>query len=135
MTMQKLNLGLKSSPAPMKDGDFIPAEYFLNVGYIDEDQDDGTEMFIGLAKGIPMRAADLKEPKGSSKKYRDMLQSKNGLLQKFLTKGEDMEPGEECIVGTTDNGLVLQLKRVRSDDEPVAADNPYMTRLASITLA
>ena len=91
-------------------------------------------MFIGLAKGVPINAADLKEVKGSTPKYRQMMQSKNGLLQKFLDAGEPMESGEERIVAEMGNGLVLQLKRVRAAEEPDVKSNPFMDKLSSIDL-
>ena len=133
-----INLNVnKNTAAPVNgrgNNDFVPSEFFLNVGFMDSDPEDGTDMFIGLAKGVPINAADLKEVKGSTPKYRQMMQSKNGLLQKFLDAGEPMESGEERIVAEMGNGLVLQLKRVRAAEEPDVKSNPFMDKLSSIDL-
>lgn len=133
MSNIQLNVRKNKPAANSRNADFTPADYFLNIGFMDVDED-GNDIFISLPKGVALSDDDIKPITGSTPQYRNMVQSKNGFLQKFLDVAKTMDPGEERIVATATNGICLQIRRVRDNEDPIAADNPFMNKLAGISL-
>jgi hypothetical protein len=115
-------------------GDKKPdALFWINIGYQQEvDTDEGTEQrFISLAFGIPLDTQEILDTSKGTKAWRDQQAARNDLREQLLKVAATLQPGEERIVGTTEVGLQIQLRRVKdAKPETARTENPFIRRLA-----
>ena len=89
------------------------AQFWLNIGYETEGNEDGNFTFVSLPTGI---ALDTQEPANVNVNNEDMADfrnSQNDLLSQLLAYAGDMEPGEERIIK-----LSVQLRRKKDKAAP-----------------
>lgn len=86
----------------------IDAEVWLNVGILTGDE---KYPIVTLPYGIPI---DTQKPLALGRgdnDYAKFLSARNGLLVEIQNAAADLAPGEECIIGGSEDGLILQLRR------------------------
>lgn len=115
--------------------DLPKAQIWMNIGYLQtfhngEKGEDETR-FISLPQGMPIDTMELLDEKGSSDLFRALRSAQNGLLKQIKAKGETLQPGEEVIIAEGENGLAIQLRRVKAEQAAIAPENnPLVRQLA-----
>lgn len=115
--------GRGTGRAQEETGEFVPAEFWINVGKKNPNLNDQGEVigFTSLpGKGIALD--QLKLPKANSNS--PMMQAQLDLWNQVMAFAHKMEPGEVCEMP-----LTIQLRRVGQETTVVAADNAYAVSL------
>ena len=115
--------------------DLPKAQIWMNIGYMSDEftnaEGKAERRFISLPNGLPIDTMDKVEEKSSSEVFRAMRAAQNDLLDQIIAKGNALQPGEEVILAMGDNGLAVQLRRVKAEQAPLPADqNPLAKKLA-----
>ena len=122
------NAGNNNAAASKKD---LPkAQFWINIGYVVEVQgEDGVESkFISLPMGIPLDTQEHLPTNSSNEMFRALRAAQNDLLDQLKDVAATLQPGEEKIIG--EGQLVIQLRRVRAEAAPIAANaNPLVRKL------
>lgn len=115
----------QSSASEAPKSDRPKAQFWLNIGYT---ANEGTEdaKFISLPTGIPLDTQEPLNTKSSNEDFRAMRCAQNDLLEQLLDFAKGLEPGQEGVIQ-----LQVQLRRVKEDVAPIAADeNKYARKLS-----
>ena len=107
------------------------AQLWLNIGVIVKGAgEDGSDLFLSLPQGIPLDTIEKLSTRSSNEDFRDRQAARNDLLDQLLSLGESMQPGEERFIGGDEDGLVIQVRRVREETAPTDADkNKFAVKL------
>lgn len=102
---------------------------WLNIGYTVEvpvGEDGATETrFISLPVGIPVDTTEGVATNSSNDMFRMMQEARNDLLEELQATAEELEAGEERIIGEA-GGLQLQLRRVADEQKATPkGKNPF----------
>lgn len=96
------------------------AEYWLNIGYVssapdEEEEGKEREIFVSLSTGIPLDQAEVYDvTKARSSNMAVLRQAQNELLEGFLSRAKELQPGESAVVSYDEaTGLSMEIKRVR----------------------
>lgn len=88
-----------------RNDDFVPAEFWANIGRFVSNPETGANEFFGLPKGLPLDTMPREKGRGF------VAAEKNDLLDSLLETAEGLAPGETIYV-ETEGELVIQLRRV-----------------------
>jgi len=123
----------KSNIMPMKFGQRMgmsqapeveaKAEIWLNIGY---ETGDPEYPLITLPFGIPIDTQGESPLRGQNPKFLAFTKRKNELLKQIQAAGAKLAPGEEAIIGGTEGGLVLQLRRRATDSADLPVDEDLL---------
>lgn len=108
----------------------VAATLWANVGLmLPITQDDGTivEEFVSFPIGIPLDTQEPMVPRGRTKSWLHMVQTKNALLKWAQDQASKMEPG----TGSCNNNLQVQL--FRKNDAAAEVDPAENTMLAAMS--
>ncbi len=107
------------------------AKLWLNIGYnLQGAGKEGADLFVSLPTGIPLDTQEYVSTRGNSEEWRNLRFAQNGLLDQLVAAGNKLTPGEEKIIAIGENGLAIQLRKVREDVEPPAeGENPLAIKL------
>lgn len=120
----------KSNEAGNSKKDLPKAQFWINIGYVAEvEGENGTEQkFISLPMGIPLDTQEHLPTNSSNADFRALRSAQNDLLDQLKAEAEKLEPGQEVIIG--EGALVIQVRRVKAEQAPVAAsENKYARKL------
>lgn len=109
------------------NGEQKRSQYWLNVGYTVEGEfaNGDTTRFVSLPTGMALDGMEPFRITGNNAEFRALRSAQNDLLEQVMAVAESLQPGEEKILN-----LQLQLRRVKDDQEPVAAsNNPFSRKL------
>lgn len=115
--------------------DLPKSQIWMNIGYSQTFHNPETEKdevrFISLPQGMPIDTMESLEEKGSSDLFRAMRAAQNNLLDQIKAKGASLQPGEEAIIAVGENGLAIQLRRVKAEQAAIAPEvNPLVRQLS-----
>jgi len=106
---EPMTFGQRMGMSPAEAQRQPDAEVWLNVGILTNDE---KYPIVTLPYGIPI---DTQRPlelgRGSNPEFTRFLKSRNGLLKELQDAAAQLAPGEDAIIGGTEEGLVLQLRR------------------------
>lgn len=113
------------------------ANFWLNIGYmvqlqVEVDGKVQTEdKFVSLPTGIPLDTMEKVSTQSSNTEYAAFQSARNDLLDQIMDVAKTLEPGEQKIVGGSEGGLAIQVRRVSDERAPIAADsNPFVMKVA-----
>lgn len=110
------------------------ANFWLNFGYsVPVRYQDGSEetRFVSLPVGIPLDTMEITTPSRGTDEYRSLIAAGNDLHQQIMDVAVTLQPGEERIIcADQNNGLSIQIRRVKADAPPIAnAENLFARKL------
>lgn len=112
--------------------EFVEAQYWLNVGYVSDevDEETGEARFVSLPFGIPLDTQKRLDTKRANRDLAAFYAARNDLLDQLLEVGASLQPGQDAVY-ECENGLAIQIRRVREPVEDVKADadNRYARKL------
>lgn len=120
-------------PFSRQQDDFVPAKYWLNIGYeadVLNEQDETETIFVSLKTGIPLDTMEMQDLKGSAFRI-NMLAAQNGMLEDLLEMAKALAPGESRIISAGDM-LSLQIRHVsEAVSAPADGTNPLRKKLVA----
>lgn len=97
------------------------AQFWLNVGYDSGIPDEnGDNKFVSLPVGIPLDGMELLSTSSRNKDFAAFQAARNDLYEQIMEICKSLEPGEAKIIGGSDDGLQIQIRRI--NDEAAAPD-------------
>lgn len=99
-----------------RNGPLTPAQLWLNIGYTMVDPELG-ELFIALPTAIPLDGTwNTRQvlSKGSALVLGHSVAG-HDLHKQIMDAANTLQPGDSCIIGTTEGGLSLQLRRIKGE--------------------
>ena len=118
--------GVRGNDVKASEEKMVEAQYWLNIGYVSDETDaeTGETRFVSLPFGIPL---DTQKRLGTKQANRDLAAfyaARNDLLDQLLEVGASLKPGEDAIY-ECENGLCIQIRRVRAAAEEAVADDYF----------
>lgn len=115
--------------------DLPKAQIWMNIGYqqpfTNPESQEEEVRFISLPQGLPIDTMEKLEEKGNSDIFRAIRNGQNNLLDQIIAKGKTLQPGEEVIIAMGENGLAIQLRRVKAEQAPIdPTHNPLVRQLS-----
>lgn len=134
ITNSTFSANFPKSRAP-KNENFVPAKFWLNIGYEVEYPVDGdtTEMrFLSLPMGIGLDTQEKVATNSQSEVYAAFQTARNELHEQLMAVANTLKPGEAKIVSRDPvTGLCTQLRRVNDEKPAIKSDvNPFTKSLA-----
>jgi hypothetical protein len=111
------------------------ANLWLNIGYLvaiavtnETGETVEEQRFVSLPVGIPLDTTEPVSTQSRNQGYAQFMAARNNLLTELQQIGAQLKPGEERIVGGTENGLCIQVRRVSDPASEPAVDetNPFV---------
>lgn len=137
-SMQKTfgeRLGSNNNSANARPVDDRPkAEYWMNVGQlndvINETSGEIEQVFVGILGGIALDTAEKLPTNRGTPMFVARNAARNELHDDVLEVCKTLAPGEHRYIGDSENGLVIQILRVKGDVAPVrSSENPFRRKL------
>ena len=110
--------GKEETPSQSKD-----ADVWLNIGYATGNPE---YPIITLPFGIPIDTQKPLDLRGSNVGFVTFTKRRNELLEEIQRAAADLKPGEDCIIGGEDNGLLLQLRRKAANNSEAIVDENFL---------
>lgn len=132
MTIQAV-FGARSARASTTAQSQEKAQYWLNFGYLENDEDGAR--FISLPVGIPLDTTKPLSTDRGDVPFRMFQKARNDLLQELIAQAGNLEPGQDVVfplAGETD--LAVQIRRVEVKEE-LPATETTSRRLIAIAKA
>ena len=129
MSTNGINLGRhfagSNNAVETEAGDRPTANAWLNIGYMVEvpstvegaKKGDMEQRFVSLPVGIPVDTTEPLAINSRNADFNSFQAARNDLLEQIQEVAAGLQPGEEKIIGGTDGGLCIQVRRV---SDPVA---------------
>ena len=96
----------------------VDAEVWLKVGLLTNDP---KYPIVTLPYGIPIDTQGHLNLGRGDNEYARFLMARNSLLDEIKTAADTLAPGEEMIIGGSEDGLILQLRRRSAEVAPIPA--------------
>lgn len=114
----------KNTPA-QAGTDRPKSQFWLNIGYsVTVQGEDGQEQrFVSLAQGIALDNIEAQKTNTNNAVFNQFRAAQNDLAESLINKAKTLKPGEEVIIATGDNGLSIQLRRVKEEAAPIASED------------
>jgi hypothetical protein len=97
------------------------ANLWLNIGYL-------VAIAVTNETGETVETTEPVSTQSRNQGYAQFMAARNNLLTELQQIGAQLKPGEERIVGGTENGLCIQVRRVSDPASEPAVDetNPFV---------
>lgn len=107
------------------------AQFWLNVGYDSGIPDEnGDNKFVSLPVGIPLDGMELLSTNSRNKDFAAFQAARNDLYEQIMEVCKSLEPGESRILGDSNGGLQVQIRRVNDESAaPDMATNQFAKKL------
>lgn len=127
--------GKKAAAAPAAGEPRVKSEFWLNIGLptgkINENT--GEEWFVALPFGIPLDTMEMKKTSMNSQELAMFNAACNGLYDQIMAKAKTLQPGESVIIGGSEDGLQIQLRRNKGEQVlDTSVPNPFATVLSKL---
>lgn len=106
--------------------DKVPAQVWLNIGYLSDVVDEnGERRFVSLPFGIALDTMSKVSTNSRNADYAMFQQARNQLLDQLIEVGMALKPGQDTIM-ELENGLAIQIRRVNEAAAEIpTSGNPY----------
>lgn len=111
--------GPRSAPAAQDDNEFVPANYFLNIGIIVGEGEEAR--FVSLPMGLALDTMREAKVSGTGE-FAQFKASQNDLLKQVIEVAGNLNPGESLMLEGNCGGLQIELRR-RNTDTPATDDS------------
>lgn len=130
ISVDQFRLGASShQQAGARTNDRPQAQFWVNTGYIVGEGDEAR--FVSLPGGTPLDTTPDVATKSSNEEYSNFQQARNALKAALIERAKKLAPGEAVIIGGTEGGLCIQLRRVTAEAAPTApGNNPFIKSLS-----
>ena len=106
------------------------AQVWVNIGYYVTIGDE--TKFVNLPLGMPLDTMKPARISGQNEDWIKLQTARNGLLNEMQKLGAELKPGQTVDMTPSNQGLVIQLRRVDEKKEVVAGDNEYAVDLSAL---
>lgn len=122
--------GTKSTAAAAKD-ERPKSQFWLNIGYeTDVVDDNGENRFVSLATGIPLDNMERLATNSRNKEFAAFQSARNDLYDQIMVVAKSLSAGEAKIIGVTDSGLAIQIRRINNEAAEIPVDqNQFAKKL------
>lgn len=111
--------GPRSAPQSDNSEEFVPANYFMNIGIMVGEGDDAR--FVSLPMGLALDTMREAKVSGTGE-FAQFKAAQNDLLKQIIEVGTKLKPGESLMLDGNCGGLQIEIRR-RNTDVPATDDS------------